>query len=186
MAESTRSSWVDCGHKKDWSLSVYYSSVSPSAVPVRWCAFVFKFIKLGVKKWNPEAAGRWSYCIFSEETSLGVYFFLSSGRTRMKTAKDKELRFLIFKMLCLHKSQWGNCYYLSGKLFIRVNMTTVCYYAFSFHSINPYNPTQNKEFFQINVNAYQNQTEWQGYVRRCTWSGHTSFIRLLRFILLLL
>lgn len=35
MAESPHSSWVDCGHKKDWSLSVYYFPVSPSAVPVR-------------------------------------------------------------------------------------------------------------------------------------------------------
>lgn len=38
-------------------------------------------------------------------------------------------------------------------------MTTVCYNVFSFHSINPYNPSKNKEFFQVNVNAYQNQTE---------------------------
>ena len=43
--------------KKDWSLSVYSFSVSPS-VPVRLCAFVFKLIKLGIKKGNPEEAGR--------------------------------------------------------------------------------------------------------------------------------
>lgn len=35
--------------KIDWSLPVYSFSVSPSAVPVRLCAFVFKLIKLGIK-----------------------------------------------------------------------------------------------------------------------------------------